>query len=194
VRGGAAHWGEEVRRVVAFRVDSIAYGFLLYAWTATFLPLRRVASSRWTAPIALLLCVGTATLAASGVSAIAFEQSRLSQQLFPYYAAAFGSATVLLFYALAPLVERIPLVAALASGAGKISYSVYLFHILIGQIVRSALGDRPLWLQIAVYVAASVLFCTVFYVCFERPILGARPKYRARPELSEERGAVQVGA
>jgi hypothetical protein len=37
-------------------------------------------------------------------------------------------------------------------------------------------------LQLAIYLCAVTSFCTAFYYYFERPILAARPRYRAADE------------
>lgn len=175
--GNDAHWGEAVRRVVVFRVDSIAYGFLLYAATSTFLPVARLRGGH--AWAALALCFVMAAVAFYGVAAIAFDRSRLSQQLFPFYVSAFGCSAIFMFYTLVPLVERLPVLARFSSWAGKISYSVYLFHIIIAQALHPQLSAMSVAMQLAIYACCVTLFCTAFYTYFERPILAARPHYRS---------------
>jgi lysophospholipase L1-like esterase len=62
---------------------------------------------------------------------------------------------------------------------GRISYSVYLFHLVLIMALKPLLAAAPLALQLAVYVALILAFSTVFFAGFERPILAARPYYSA---------------
>jgi peptidoglycan/LPS O-acetylase OafA/YrhL len=61
---------------------------------------------------------------------------------------------------------------------GRISYSVYLFHIMLVLLLRPSLQQLPLLAQLAIYVAGCVIFCSIFYQYFEKPILAARPKFK----------------
>ena len=62
---------------------------------------------------------------------------------------------------------------------GRISYSVYLFHLVIIIALKPMLASAPLALQLIIYVAAILALSTVFFAGFERPILAARPYYGA---------------
>jgi peptidoglycan/LPS O-acetylase OafA/YrhL len=82
---------------------------------------------------------------------------------------------------------------------GKISYSIYLFHIVLILILRPALESLPLILQLGIYVAILTAFTSVFYWYFEKPILAARPKYTrrahsARQLIPDHLGVVLSGA
>ena len=57
---------------------------------------------------------------------------------------------------------------------GRISYSIYLFHLIIIYLFFSEpdLQDLPLFLLVL------STFCTVFYWLFEKPILEKRPRYK----------------
>jgi peptidoglycan/LPS O-acetylase OafA/YrhL len=175
--GNESNWGEEVRRVVVFRVDSIAYGFILYVATATFLPLERLKYLDYHALAGTLLFLVGAAVAFYGVAIIAFDKSLLSQRLFPLYAAALGSSAIFLFYTLAALIERSHPLAVFSVYVGRISYSVYLFHIILAQILHPRISTLTMFQQLPIYIASVVLFCTVFYYYYERPILAARPAY-----------------
>jgi peptidoglycan/LPS O-acetylase OafA/YrhL len=61
---------------------------------------------------------------------------------------------------------------------GRISYSVYLFHIMLILLLRPTLQHLPLLVQLGIYVAGCAIFCSIFYQYFEKPILAARPKFK----------------
>ena len=62
---------------------------------------------------------------------------------------------------------------------GRISYSVYLFHLMIVMALKPMIASAPLVLQLAIYVALILALSTIFFAGFERPILAARPYYTA---------------
>ena len=64
---------------------------------------------------------------------------------------------------------------------GRISYSVYLFHIMLILLLRPSLQHLPLLVQLCIYVAGCAIFCSIFYQYFEKPILAARPKFGLGP-------------
>ena len=70
---------------------------------------------------------------------------------------------------------------------GHISYSVYLFHIVIVMALKPLIGGWPLGAQFALYLASVFAFSTLFWRGFERPILAARPDYKPRRERSASR-------
>src|SRR5690606_7910156 len=103
----------EVRRVVVFRVDSIAFGFLLY------LGLERLPQ--------LTVRNAPAGLAAAVVSGVflyailqAVDASILAQTAFPFVAAIFGASCIATFLALEPAFKG-PLMRGVADVAGKTS-------------------------------------------------------------------------
>jgi peptidoglycan/LPS O-acetylase OafA/YrhL len=172
--GNYQDWGADVRRVVAYRIDSIAYGFVLY------LLVGRVRASafgpRWIGA-AIVAFVACALVALAGALAIADNRSRLSEHLFPFYAAAFGASAIILIVCLDPLLARRPGLSRCCEFLGHISYGVYLFHMIVGILLRPALEGLPMGLQLACYAGLTGAFCTVLYTWFERPILFARPAY-----------------
>jgi peptidoglycan/LPS O-acetylase OafA/YrhL len=177
--GDLDHWGENVRRVVAFRIDSIAYGFLLYLLLrhVRFEGVRR----KWKLGGAALLLVATALLAFATVLAIAADGGNVAKHLFPFCAAGFGMSAIYLFCRLNPLLET-RLLTKFAVYMGRISYSVYLFHLMIGMAVHTALGGVAILAQLLAYLVCVIAFTTVFFRYFEKPILAARPHYRDAEE------------
>jgi peptidoglycan/LPS O-acetylase OafA/YrhL len=168
--GVTADWGDEVRRVVIFRVDSIAYGFLLYI----ALGRRSVVTGRSVAGWALAfgLC---ATLAYYVVLAI--PRHLAYGQVFPFCAAACGISGIALFRVLDPILRKRQWTVALCYFAGRISYSVYLFHLVIAVGLASVFGGLPVLLQLPIYAACCIAASAMFYRYFERPILAVRPRY-----------------
>jgi peptidoglycan/LPS O-acetylase OafA/YrhL len=173
--GDMSNWGEAVRRVVVFRVDAIAYGFMFYLLAeATLLSKSRV---RYNAVTATIVFAIAAAAAIFGTLDIAFNKSILSEYLFPFYAPVFGIATLFFFYSLAPLIESNRVASRFSGWLGRISYSAYLFHFVIARMLHAALAGTPMAWQLGLYVICICGFCSLFYLYFERPILSARPRY-----------------
>jgi len=172
-------WDLNVRRVTAFRIDSIVWGFLLYLALEKrpLLALGHVGGGR------ALVALGAAFAAVAAVefrvAMLALEGARLAQQAFPYASALFGVATVA-FFREADGLFKAPWTAALSFYLGRISYSAYLFHIVIVMALKPLITGWPIAAQLALYLATICAFSSVFWRGFERPILAARPNYRAR--------------
>jgi peptidoglycan/LPS O-acetylase OafA/YrhL/lysophospholipase L1-like esterase len=174
-------WDLDVRRVTLFRIDSIVWGYLLYLMLEKHpaLSLKTQAGSRRIA--ALVALVAAATVAELSVARLAVGGSVAAQQLFPYSSALFGMAGVG-FFRQADEAFRGRLVSAFSIWLGRISYSAYLFHILVVMALKPRIADWPIGLQLALYLAIVSALSTLFFRAFERPILAARPDY-ARPPL-----------
>src|SRR5262249_36269965 len=105
----------------------------------------------------------------------------LEEQLFPFAAALFGGAAIVCAVRAEAAIQRIPMLAQLGLYLGRVSYSTYLFHIILIEIIGAALPGLGAAGQLALFLAVLVGFTTGFYIYFERPILSARPRYGARP-------------
>jgi peptidoglycan/LPS O-acetylase OafA/YrhL len=176
-----AHWGYEVRRVVIFRIDSIGYGVLLF-----------LAVNRWSRMPNIFVSSAVALFAgaAAFLTLLAVEQvgSMPAKQLFPFAAALFGASAILLFLSLGAMIERAPSSRATAIFLGRISYSIYLFHLVALMIIASFVDRDRVLLSWIVYITGLVGFCSLFYEFFEKPILAARPPFRfAAPPLAAAR-------
>jgi peptidoglycan/LPS O-acetylase OafA/YrhL len=171
-------WDLNVRRVTLFRIDSIVWGFLLYLALERFSPLALGGADgrkRLGALIALLALVVSAEF---GVAILAIGGDASAQQAFPFVSAAFGMACVGVFR-LAEDAFRGRFVRGLSFYLGRISYSVYLFHLIIVMTLKPRIASTPLVVQIAIYLALILALSTIFFAGFERPILAARPYYAA---------------
>lgn len=172
--GDTAAWGSEVRRVVAFRVDSIAFGFLLY------LGLERLPPLTLRAVPACLAAALALVYALYGLLQ-SVEASVAAQMAFPFVAAAFGASCICLFQALEPLF-RGPLLRRVADVAGKTSYAVYLFHLLPAYLVANL--DLSVTTKLGLFIAATAALATVSSYLLEQPVLEMRPRYREKGPIA----------
>ena len=169
-------WDLNVRRVTLFRIDSIVWGFLLYLALERRAPFAlNVASDRLRLS-ALLAALAVAIPAEFAVAILAVGGDPLAQRAFPYASAAFGMILVGVLWRAEGLF-RSRAVRGASFFLGRISYSAYLFHLLIIMALKPRLGHAPLALQLTIYLLAILAFSTVFFAGFERPILMARPYY-----------------
>jgi|GEM_PF-1781955 len=177
--GFAPHdWDLNVRRVTLFRIDSIVWGFLLYLGLEGRAPLSlEVASGRW-GLAGLFALLALAIPAELIVAILAVSGAQPAQQAFPYVSAAFGMIAVATLWRAEDLFRN-RLVRAASFFLGRVSYSVYLFHLIVIMALKPMLAPAPLALQLGVYVVAVLALSSVFFAGFERPILAARPYYGA---------------
>ena len=186
-------WDLNVRRVTLFRIDSIVWGFLLYLALERnpLLRLKTVRGDR------MLVGLGAALVAAAAlefrVAMLALEGYRVAQQMFPYASALFGLAAVGFFREADGLFKR-PRIAAASFYLGRISYSAYLFHIVLVMALKPLIGGLPIAVQLALYVAAICAFSTLFWRGFERPLLAARPDYRIPRQPVADKAALPPSA
>ena len=178
--GDLAHWGFEVRRVVAFRVDSIAYGVLLYLALSSVARRERAGAAAGAAGIA---AVAAGALGLYAALRIGVDNSDAAKQVFPYVASVFGMSAICFAFYLSRAVDRVGPVRELAYFGGRISYPVYLFHLPLMMVLPDWTAGLPAAVEFATYLVVLTLFCAVFHAVFEKPILAARPRYaRARNE------------
>ena len=188
-------WDLNVRRVTLFRIDSIVWGFLLYLALEAVRPLAlddATGRRRLGALVALLALSVPIELV---VAILAVDGDPLAQHAFPYVSAAFGMVCVGVFR-LAEEAFRGRFVRGLSFYLGRVSYSVYLFHLIIVMTLKPRIAASPLALQLAIYVALILALSTIFFIGFERSILAARPYYTparraAAQPLPAPRGGVR---
>src|SRR5271165_3573332 len=181
-------WDLDVRRVTLFRIDSIVWGYLLYLMLEKRHPpsLTTDAGTRRLGALAALFAGAAA--AELWVAGLAVGGGVGAQQAFPYSSALFGMAGVA-FFLQADEAFRGRLISAFSFWLGRISYSAYLFHILVVMALKPRIADWPIALQLALYLAIVAAFSTLFWRGFERPVLAARPDYDPQaltPTLSRE--------
>jgi peptidoglycan/LPS O-acetylase OafA/YrhL/lysophospholipase L1-like esterase len=169
-------WDLDVRRVTLFRIDSIVWGFLLYLALENrpLLALKTTGGSRSFALLGAVLVAATAF--ELSIALLAVQGSASAQAAFPYASALFGMVCVG-FFRQADQAFKGRRIAAFSFYIGRISYSAYLFHIVIVTVLKPRIGGWPLTAQLAFYLAIVCAFCSLFWRGFERPILIARPEY-----------------
>ena len=173
-------WDLDVRRATVFRIDSIVWGYLLYlALERRPLMSPKTVGRRLVALGALLVAAAAVEFR---VAMLATGGEILAQQAFPHTSAVFGMAAVGLFREADQLFKG-RVISAASFFLGRISYSVYLFHIVVVMALKPRIADWPLIAQLALYVAIIFAVSTLFWRGFERPILSARPDYVRRPPL-----------
>jgi len=116
------------------------------------------------------------------------DSARIYEQFFPLTSAAVGISTIVLFRLLEPMFEG-AIARKVALHLGRISYSVYLFHLLIAMTLKPMLSGQDVWLQLVLYVMGLAGLASIMWFQVERPILGARPTY-----ANGERRAIEVAA
>jgi peptidoglycan/LPS O-acetylase OafA/YrhL len=171
-------WDLDVRRVTLFRIDSIVWGFLLYLGLERVTPLALDNAEGRKRLGALLALLALSIPAEVGVAISAVSGDTSAQQAFPFVSAAFGMVFVGVFR-LSEDGFRGRFVRGAGFYLGRISYSVYLFHLMIVMALKPRIASAPLLLQLAIYVALMLTLSTIFFAGFERPILAARPYYTA---------------
>jgi peptidoglycan/LPS O-acetylase OafA/YrhL len=170
--GDLGDWGASVRRVVVYRIDSIACGFVLH------LAVRDYLSGR---PRSLPLAAAmiAAGLLSVWITLLAEHGNDVAKELFPLVTVAFGSFAVLFAMSLDRVIERNAVVARIGVTLGRLSYSLYLFHTVFLTVIGStAQAGQALLVQLLIYCVICGSFSAAFYLSFEAPILKLRPKYR----------------
>ena len=167
------------------RLDAIAFGFVLALYWRTRMPL------------AIALALSTiAALATAGAATwiLLAPDSAAVRLLFVNTATLLGLLLVKTFHDGDRVLVGSRPAAKAAVFLGQISYSVYLFHLPILMLVRSASGLHGAS-AFAVYVAATVGFCWLFFLLVEKPILAARPRFdAARPGAVPSRNVTPLAS
>ena len=179
LRFGSPDWDLNIRRVTIFRIDSIVWGYLLFLALERRMPFRARVNCDATL-LARLAALGLAALALTAlelfIAAIAVKGGIGAQRAFPYSSALFGMSWVWFFREAEP-VFRPSWLRSFSFTIGRISYSAYLFHIILVMALKPRIATWPLPAQLALYLAILFAFGLVFWRGFERPILAARPNY-----------------
>jgi peptidoglycan/LPS O-acetylase OafA/YrhL len=176
-------WVENIRRGAIFRLDAIAFGFLLFQLRNTALTTINVAL--------LTMGGGLMTIVLTMLGMQLFSNLAVLEIVLVYGFSAFSLGVVSLAYSTEPTVRSRSLVAA-ATFAGAISYPVYLFHLHIAYALQ--LIPMALWAAFAIFLAAVVGFAWLFHNEVERVVMLRRPKYSHRqPTLRPAREAARAG-
>jgi peptidoglycan/LPS O-acetylase OafA/YrhL len=142
--------------------------------SCSFLPLGWLGPQNmrlWQLAAVFTLFVAATILAFILTLTIGLTESVTAEHAFPFAVAVFGSATIVLFWLLGSVVQRSALLQHIAIYLGRISYAVYLFHLLFLIIGADFFRSVSGLLALTIYLVALTAFCTVFYYVFERPSL-----------------------
>lgn len=160
--GNSAVWGTGIRRVVVFRVNSIAYGFLLFLWVSQ----RAYRPRRPSLALALVLGCSAALLF---LLLQHVDASIVSQAAYPFAAAAFGCACVAFFLSLEPVLAGRSL-RRLSDLAGRTSYAVYLFHLLVIYALAAHCRAWPISLKLGAFCLGTATLALASSYLLEQPI------------------------
>lgn len=148
-----------------FRLDAIAFGFVFYMLffgDRTFwIPIVVLIIGAVILPFSLFSNSSTQTVALNAWTLIAI----------PIFFAAL--ITVLAHLERIEVIRFNSVLRFVGLWLGRLSYSIYLFHLIIIYIFFSDSGSNLLW----IYLCVLLCFSTVFYKYFEKPVMNARPKY-----------------
>lgn len=91
-----------------------------------------------------------------------------------------GTATAIVI--LAAIDERDPMLSTILSQKplvmlGKVSYSLYLWHPLVGNAVEGIIGPSPRWVVTSMSIVASVATAVISYVAIEEPFLRLKDRF-----------------
>ncbi|MBR0952897.1 acyltransferase family protein [Bradyrhizobium canariense] len=164
-----SHWGEQVRRIVIFRMDAIAWGFALHLATSRITV---------TTPVKPAMALAAASGIAVGLTLRLAETSEVWIEVaFHLYASALGAAAIVLAGALRKQIEIRPWLTQISFFLGRISYSTYLFHLIVlSALSRMDVAYGPA--GFGLYLTVTCLVTWLMAEGLERPILSSRPKYR----------------
>ncbi|MCR4378312.1 MAG: acyltransferase [Rhodospirillales bacterium] len=173
ILGGDAN---DMRRAVMYRLDSIAFGVMTYLYT------KKVSRGFSIIYIGFVLAViGEAII----WRAIFSGEAELEKLLFLYISPIMAMSTIAILYRNENYFRKIWGISGISGYFGKISYSVYLFHLPIAYLINSHIGQNSSLPVFFTYIIALLCFCSAFYHLFEKPILATRPRYKARGYTGE---------
>lgn len=162
-------WGQNIRRVVIFRLDAIVFGVLL------FLIKDRIKKSLLLEISLLILIFIFSFIVFEIMKVNAVAVSKNYQLIFHYIIAIWGSLVVLFFYIFDKRIKN-KILINLNLYLGKISYSIYLFHLSV--IYFISLFEFSILSSIILFLIIQIILSSLLYHYIEKPILKGRPKYK----------------
>jgi peptidoglycan/LPS O-acetylase OafA/YrhL len=165
-------WPAFSRRLVIFRLDSIAFGFALHVWIDGMTTQRRK----------LLFNLSLPSLVLSGAAIVLVfkwvgHAAGAAEFAFIYAAPLFAGSMLVAFYAAEPLF-RSAAVSGIATFFGDISYEVYLLHVAVNAAVVRIIPAANIHTKLAVFIVSLAIVCALVRRYFELPFLSLRPSYR----------------
>ena len=163
-------WGSSVRRIVIFRLDSIAFGFIL------FLLKDKIKNNNLNKILIISLIFLTTILTFNILKINALEQEYFFQFIFHYIVGIWGASIVIFCYMIDKNLKNKDLIQ-INLYLGKISYSIYLFHLLLIYIIYTVL-NLNLIVSLIIFISTQIILSSILYKHFEKPILETRPNYK----------------
>ena len=160
--GVEVNWGEEIRRSVLFRLDSLCFGVVAYILKD------RIKKKH---VIFCMICTILPLIYFLTEPLLIFESTFAQNIFLPLCCICFSSILIILTY------NQINsnLVKIIGAFGANISYSMYLFHIFFIPITSNL--SNNLIISLLIYIFSIKLFCWLFFNYFEKPLLKLRPKY-----------------
>ena len=155
-------WGEDIRRSVILRIDSICFGVVAF--------ILKEKISKIFLLIIFIFCF--ILLFFYLIDPSVLLNYKFSQNFFlPICAVCFSSLLILFTFKDTNSLK----IKKISSLGANLSYSMYLFHIFFIPITIN-LFNNIIFALIA-YLLLLKLFCFFFFISFEKPLLKSRPRY-----------------
>jgi peptidoglycan/LPS O-acetylase OafA/YrhL len=162
-------WDTVARRLVIFRLDSIAFGFLLYLFLSPFFTSNR-------ARLLYFVFLGLASVAMIWTMASVYSNADTAVRFSYFYVSAlFSGSLIMVFYANNDAFLKWNRATRVSTFFATISYDIYLFHIPVMLVIDRFLAP-PVGLFVLYLVGVLGLSCLIRLTIEDR-ILAARPSY-----------------
>lgn len=184
---GEGDWDNDMRKVVALRLDAIAYGVLL----ARLMRSTPALASRWTSCMALGMLLLGATVAYWHLVVGSWNGGGAVWRVLSFNVVSVGLA--LLFPAALRISLRPGVLASAIAGLSTLSYGMYLYHTMMLDWVRPFLraGGLATAAGLALAGVGTVLVAYLSYRFLERPILALRPVHAERKPAKSTNTALE---
>jgi peptidoglycan/LPS O-acetylase OafA/YrhL len=161
-------WGSNIRRTVLYRLDSIVFGFILFFYKDKIID--KFMNKVW-----LFVSIIFISIIIHNILIINSSQNLiLFKIIFHYLIGLWGSLVVLFFYITDKKIKKRSLIQ-INLFLGRISYSIYLFHLMIIYII--SLFNVSIIHTIVLFLLIQISISSLLYYYFEEPILKLRPSY-----------------
>ena len=156
------NWGEDIRRSVIFRLDTLCFGVIAYSLKDKF-------KKKYLYPVFALSIIFIIYLIFNPLS---LTTNTILQNIFlPLCSICFSSLLIIL----TKLPQPKSNIKRIGTYGANISYSMYLFHIFFIPLTLNIFEN--LLFSLIFYLTILKIFCLIFFIYFEKPLLKSRPHY-----------------
>jgi peptidoglycan/LPS O-acetylase OafA/YrhL len=166
--GSQENWGSDVRRAVIFRFDAIVVGYLAYCVKEHFTVRETI----------IISCVSFVFFMVTTFNHSNLLESQFFQNFFFISCGLFFSFFLILLSKLSVYMGEN--ISTFFCFLARLSYPIYLFHIIFITITRDIIGGNTL----LIYALGIHIFAILFHYGFESPILKSRPQYNKTKVLT----------